>query len=104
MGRLVLTRRAGETVTVTEANGAKWQLEILSTRGLLGTAAVTLKLHGVGTSILDVLRPGQSMTFAGGSVELRPHRLPSQAILAFDFPREVHILRGELPGKEKPRT
>lgn len=96
MGKLVLTRRAGERVKVTTPDGEIYELEVVATRGLLGTKVVTLKLHCVGTSIVDVLRPGQSMTFAGGNVELQPQRLPSQAILAFDFPRDVKILRSEL--------
>lgn len=97
MGKLVLTRRAGESVKLTEPNGREWLLETVATRGLLGSECVTLKLHEpLDRNIVDVLRAGQSMCFAGGNVELRPHKRPDQAILAFDFPRDVTIVRTEI--------
>lgn len=88
MGKLVLTRRAGESVIVREANGDTWTVTSLD-----------------GKKGLRVQRPSGDRTsyyqdeilhFAGGSLELRPARCPSQAILAFDFPRDVTILRTEI--------
>jgi sRNA-binding carbon storage regulator CsrA len=46
--------------------------------------------------VVDALRPGQSMTFGGGNVELRPSRRGQEVVLAFEFPREVKIMREEL--------
>lgn len=97
MGKLVLTRKAGEAVIVTEANGTTWRLDTIATRGLLGTFSVRLKLSSSGAhSLVDALRPGQSMTFGGGNVELRPSRRGQEVVLAFEFPREVKIMREEL--------
>lgn len=88
MGKLVLTRRAGESVIVREANGDEW-----------------LVTSADGKRRLRVKRPSgfeasffaaEVIHFAGGSLELRPARCPSQAILAFDFPRDVTILRTEI--------
>jgi len=97
MGKLVLTRKAGEAVIVTEANGTIWRLVALATHGLFGTFSVRLKLSSSGAhSVVDALRPGQSMTFGGGNVELRPSRRGQEVVLAFEFPREVKIMREEL--------
>lgn len=95
MGKLVLTRRAGESVKLTEPNGTRWLLRVW--HYMLG-ASIRLevynfdKMDGVGVK----LKHGQSYTFAGGNVELRPHKRPDQAILAFDFPRDVTIVRTEI--------
>lgn len=71
MGKLVLTRRAGESVIVREANGDEW-----------------LVTSADGKSRLRVKRPDgyenlfhseEVIHFAGGSLELRPARGPSQA-------------------------
>lgn len=87
MGKLVLTRKAGEAVIVTEANGTIWRLAALATRGLFGAFSVQLKLSSSGAhSVVDALKPGQSMTFGGGNVELRPSRRGQEVVLAFEFP------------------
>lgn len=100
MGKLVLTRRAGESVIVREANGRDWKLSVRRTPGLLGmtTTHITLSNSDYNWTSCEhkYLSEGQSISFAGGSLELRPARCPSQAILAFDFPRDVTILRTEI--------
>lgn len=97
MGKLVLTRKAGEAVIVTEANGTIWRLVALATRGLFGAFSVQLKLSSSSAhTLVDALKPGQSMTFGGGNVELRPSRRGQEVVLAFEFPREVKIMREEL--------
>lgn len=97
MGKLVLTRKAGESVIVTEPNGTTWRLLTEATKGLFGAFSVRLKLSSSGAqSVVDALRPGQSMTFGGGNVELRPSRRGQEVVLAFEFPREVKIMREEL--------
>lgn len=87
MGKLVLTRRAGESVKLTEPNGDVWLVT------------------SDGKCRLDVQRCneppkrfyyGEVIHFAGGNVELRPHRRPDQAIPAFEFPRDVTIVRTEI--------
>lgn len=94
MGKLVLTRRAGESVKLTEPNGREWTLRV---RNMYANGPVTLMLfEGERPDTWTVLRANQSMTFAGGNVELRPHKRPDQAILAFDFPRDVTIVRTEI--------
>lgn len=91
MGKLVLTRRAGESVIVREANGDEWMVKCHKA-SLFGYLYVTVErwLH------TTRIGPLQSYSFAGGSLELRPARCPSQAILTFDFPRDVTILRTEI--------
>jgi sRNA-binding carbon storage regulator CsrA len=97
MGKLVLTRRAGESVIVREANGDEWTVTVLKHRGIFKPNCVDLIIEGNPFADIGVtLRPGQSYAFAGGSLEMRPARCPSQAILAFDFPRDVTILRTEI--------
>ncbi|AXF51924.1 MAG: RNA binding protein [Caudoviricetes sp.] len=93
MGKLVLTRRAGESVIVREANGANGYVQAERMCGHLGIRLYrSAECIGRSTSVFE----GQSISFAGGSLELRPARCPSQAILAFDFPRDVTILRTEI--------
>lgn len=97
MGKLVLTRKAGEAVIVTEANGTIWRLDTVATKGLFGAFSVQLKLSSSGAhTAVHALKPGQSMTFGGGNVELRPSRRGQEVVLAFEFPREVKIMREEL--------
>lgn len=96
MGKLVLTRRAGESVIVREANGDEWVLAVISLPYSFSRRTyLTLGSERRGIKSTS-LHAGESMTFAGGSVELHPARCPSQAILAFDFPRDVTILRTEI--------
>lgn len=92
MGKLVLTRRAGESVIVREANGDEWTVTAKSV-GLRVSLVIT---RPKGTECSFRLGYRESCSFAGGSLELRPARCPSQAILAFDFPRDVTILRKEI--------
>lgn len=97
MGKLVLTRRAGESVIVREANGDEWFLVVRRTSAIFGKPTNFVLVSNGAMSQRNVqLLPNELMTFAGGSVELRPARCPSQAILAFDFPRDVTILRTEI--------
>ena len=99
MGKLVLTRRAGESVIVREANGDSWTVTVLKHRGIFKPNCVDLFIEGNPFADIGVtLKPGQSYSFAGGSLELRPtkRRWPDQAILAFDFPRDVTIVRTEI--------
>ena len=94
MGKLVLTRRRGESVKLT-ANGKTWLLRVRSFKSVM-SHSVTLSVAEGDSEELLALRPGESYHFAGGSVSLRPHKRTDQAILAFDFPPSVHILRTEL--------
>jgi sRNA-binding carbon storage regulator CsrA len=97
MGKLVLTRRAGESVIVREANGDEWVLTVHPHHLRFNPSRVYLDILNLsGEEIAKTLRTNESISFAGGSVELRPARCPSQAILAFDFPRDVTILRTEI--------
>lgn len=96
MGKLVLTRHAGESVIVREANGREWLLAVIQLPHSLSRKTY-LSVGTEGRPIKSThLHAGESMSFAGGSLELRPARCPSQAILAFDFPRDVTILRTEI--------
>ena len=92
MGKLVLTRRAGESVIVREANGDEWLVKHCD-RGFW-KGRITVGRKGEASEVRLSLR--EAYSFAGGSLELRPARCPSQAILAFDFPRDVTILRTEI--------
>lgn len=94
MGKLVLTRRAGESVKLVEANGDTWTLTMKSA----GSRASIVILRPKGTECSFRLGEYESCTFAGGSLELRPtkRRWPDQAVLAFDFPRDVKIVRTEI--------
>lgn len=94
MGKLVLTRRAGESVIVREANGDEWTLVVDRISTFFHKVVFRLERGKVSTK--HELFYANSMAFAGGSLELRPARCPSQAILAFDFPRDVTILRTEI--------
>ena len=102
MGKLVLTRRAGESVKLTEPNGREWLLilETFPGRSILdmvcGKTTFRISRTGDADSVKIGLQARESMTFAGGNVELRPHKRPDQAILAFDFPRDVTIVRTEI--------
>lgn len=97
MGKLVLTRRAGESVIVREANDDEWFLVVRQTSGFFGKPTSFVLVSRGAMSQKEVhLLANESISFAGGSVELRPARCPSQAILAFDFPRDVTILRTEI--------
>lgn len=91
MGRLVLTRRNGESVQLTDGQGDTWLLTVTQTV-FLRHVRVDVALNGA----TRTLRIGESLMFAGGNVELRPHKHAGQTILAFDFPADVKILRTEL--------
>lgn len=91
MGKLVLTRRAGESVKLTEPNGREWLLTLLPMKHV-GTRWTHFELNGV----KKVLGQSDSLSFGGGTVELRPYKRSDQAILAFDFPRDVTIVRTEI--------
>lgn len=90
MGKLVLTRRAGESVIVREANGDTWI--VTSADG--GKRLRIKRPSGFEASFYAA----EVIHFAGGSLELRPtkRRWPDQAVLAFDFPRDVKIVRTEI--------
>lgn len=92
MGKLVLTRRAGESVKLTEPNGDVWELTLKS----VGVRISVIIVRPKGTECSFRLGENESCSFAGGNVELRPHKRPDQAILAFDFPRDVTIVRTEI--------
>lgn len=94
MGKLVLTRRAGESVKLTEPNGIVWLVTLDRNSPFFHKAVLRLQNGKAFTK--HELWYGNSMTFAGGNVELRPHKRPDQAILAFDFPRDVTIVRTEI--------
>lgn len=97
MGKLVLTRRAGESVIVREANGDSWTVTLRANQHIRMGNFVMLGIQKTGKrEDLKTLWECESYSFAGGSLELRPARCPSQAILAFDFPRDVTILRTEI--------
>lgn len=97
MGKLVLTRRAGENVKLTEPNGREWLATVKKTRRVFRADFVDLWVETKDRDFQGfTVRPGGSVTFAGGSVELRPHKRPDQAILAFDFPQDVTIVRTEI--------
>lgn len=93
MGNLCLTRRAGESVKLTEDDGSAWLLTVREMK-LGATRVAVVKERGDQDS--RYMYPGESWTFAGGTVELRPARGKGQAIFSFDFPPEVKILRTEL--------
>lgn len=94
MGNLCLTRRAGESVQLVEADGSRWLLTVRQLQLNCGVRVAIVKERGNQDS--RWMFPGESWTFAGGTVELRPARGKGQAILSFDFPPEVKILRSEL--------
>lgn len=96
MGKLVLTRRAGESVKLVEANGPEWLVIIDRMFSYSGKTYLRLQ-HGKAFTSHE-LRTNDTMSFAGGSLELRPtkRRWPDQAVLAFDFPRDVKIVRTEI--------
>lgn len=97
MGKLVLTRRAGESVKLTEPNGREWLLSVQPSRRVFRADCIDLYIETKDRDFQGfTVRPGGSVTFAGGNVELRPHKRPDQAILAFDFPRDVTIVRTEI--------
>jgi hypothetical protein len=97
MGKLVLTRRAGESVKLTEPNGREWLATVKKTRRVFRADRIDLWIECIDQELYDYqLSAGQSISFAGGSLELRPHKRPDQAILAFDFPRDVAIVRTEI--------
>lgn len=91
MGKLVLTRRAGESVKLVEANGDTW---LVTSHGV-----DKIRVDGP-NDLYGVFRlvSENPISFAGGSLELRPtkRRWPDQAVLAFDFPRDVTIVRTEI--------
>lgn len=95
MGKLVLTRRAGESVKLVEANGDTWlvRAEKVSEQGSWLTVVGPEPFYSY-----SWVRVGGSDWFAGGSLELRPtkRRWPDRAVLAFDFPRDVKIVRTEI--------
>lgn len=88
MGKLVLTRRAGESVKLTEPNGETW----LVTSADGGKRLRIKRPSGFEASFYAA----EVIHFAGGNVELRPYKRPDQAILAFDFPQDVTIVRTEI--------
>lgn len=98
MGKLVLTRRAGESVKLTEPNGDTWLVKVTEVRSIIRSTITASVRRFDGESRMIALKPGQAYTFAGGSLELRPtkRRWPDQAVLAFDFPRDVKIVRTEI--------
>ena len=99
MRKLVLTRRAGESVKLVEANGKEWLVSVTPHRRIFSKDSVDLFIEGDERADFGVtLKPYQSYAFAGGSLELRPtkRRWPGQAVLAFDFPRDVKIVRTEI--------
>jgi hypothetical protein len=95
MGKLVLTRRAGESVKLTEPNGEVWVIRVEQIASMLRQRIVGTLTTPSGFERL-YLDANQCRTFAGGNVELRPHKRPDQAILAFDFHRDVTIVRTEI--------
>lgn len=92
MGKLVLTRRAGESVIVREANGDEWALVVVKIRADF----ISLRMSHSGWEDVADIPVGRNLKFLTGHVELLRARCPSQAILAFDFPRDVTILRTEI--------
>lgn len=97
MGKLVLTRRAGESMKLTEPNGDVWMLTVHPHHLRFNASRIYLDILNLnGEEIAKTLRINEAISFAGGNVELRPHKRPDQAILAFDFPRDVTIVRTEI--------
>lgn len=97
MGKLVLTRRAGESVKLTEPNGETWILKVENPDSGVFSRSARIRLDNKDYPCFSRhLGYGDCMSFAGGNVELRPHKRPDQAILAFDFPRDVTIVRTEI--------
>lgn len=97
MGKLVLTRRAGESVKLTEPNGWEWFLVLRKTSGFFGKPTSFVLVSDGGMKQTDKhLLVNETIQFAGGTVELRQHKRPGQAILAFDFPWDVTIVRTEI--------
>lgn len=97
MGKLVLTRRAGESVKLTEPNGDRWLLTVYHGNWTVGVSA-HIEAYNFDKNVCasKTVKSGETLSFAGGNVELRPHKRPDQAILAFDFPRDVTIVRTEI--------
>lgn len=99
MGKLVLTRRAGESVKLVEANGREWFVVLRKTSGVFGKPTSFVLVSDGGMTQTDKhLLVYETIHFAGGSLELRPtkRRWPDQAVLAFDFPQDVKIVRTEI--------
>ena len=90
MGKLVLTRRAGESVKLTEPNGDTWFV--------MSDGKKKLDIREPNGNWKPSFYAAEVIHFAGGSLELRPtkRRWPDQAVLAFDFPRDVKIVRTEI--------
>lgn len=96
MGKLVLTRRAGETIQVKLASGFVYTLETLATRVKGCFDAATLRLVSEEGASQQNLYAGQWMEFGGGVVDVLPSKCASQVKLGFDFPRDVQIMRTEI--------
>ena len=99
MGKLVLTRRAGESVKLVEANGDTWLVTVEQVGIFRDPNAVRIRLKNLEFPCYAVsLRWCDAISVAGGSLELRPTKRhwPDQAVLAFDFPRDVKIVRTEI--------
>ena len=81
---------------LVEANGNEW---LITVDRMFSYADKTyLRLQRGEVSTTRGLYTNDTVTFAGGSLELRPtkRRWPDQAVLAFDFPRDVKIVRTEI--------
>lgn len=99
MGKLVLTRRAGESVKLTEPNGRNFLLTVVRFYSHVFQEPHKVRIRIAPEGLRASEQPlgfGDAISFAGGNVELRPHKRPDQAILAFDFPRDVTIVRTEI--------
>lgn len=91
MGNLVLTRKLGESVQLVEPCGTTHVLTVCKMM-FLGRPYVEIKM-GKCTHRLYFF---ETLSFAGGTLEVRKHRRYEQVSMAFDFPSDVIIKRTEL--------
>lgn len=92
MGCLVLTRKLGESIVLTEACGRKTTLTVLgfNNRELnVGAQDADLKVLRIGR--------GTSEELAGGTISWSlSSSMSHQVRIAFDMPRTVNIVRTEI--------
>lgn len=92
MGRLVLTRKTGESIRIDTPMGA-YNLTFQDFRGN--------RAHFVFDGPIQIefvtIRLGEKFDFCGGSIQWEQHRSSRDIVrVLFDLPREINIVRREL--------
>lgn len=93
MGCLVLTRKLGESIVITEACGRKTTLSVLS----FNKDALHVEADdGTDLEVLDIAS-GTAQVLAGGNLSWSLSSSYSHQVrMAFDLPRTVNIARQEI--------